>query len=288
MTRKTINVAFTSDEWRGVALSNFSLSPFELDGVSLASVEGFIQGIKFPPGHPARERAFVSSAWEAKACGQGADKRFAYWGGAQIEFGSDAHHRLVERALRARFVQNEGLRRVLASTRGLDILHQTGEAPEPERTSLPAALFCRILSDIRDAAQEPGDLAERIVAQTTDALIYADRDGRIVRWNPAASRLFGFSPEEALGASLDLIIPEHLRAAHWAGYHAALASGRMKLQGHPTLTRGLRKDGGKCYVEMTFAMVRDDAGAAIGSVAMARDVTERVEKERAARGRREG
>ncbi len=283
MTRKTINVAFTSDDWRGVALSNFSLSPFELDGVPLASVEGFIQGIKFPPGHPSRAQAFMSSAWEAKACGKGADKRFAYWGEARIEFGSGAHHRLVERALRARFAQNEGLCRLLASTRDLDILHQTGEGPEPERTSLPAALFCRILSDIRDAAAEPVDLAERIVAQTTDALIYADRQGRIVRWNEAAGRLFGFSPEEALGASLDLIIPEHLRAAHWAGYDAALSSGRMKLEGRPTLTRGLRKDGGKCYVEMTFALVRDDAGAAIGSVAMARDVTERVETERAAR-----
>jgi|GEM_PF-191329 len=283
MTPKTINVAFTSDDWRGVALSNFSLSPFELDGVPLASVEGFIQGIKFPPGHPSRAQAFVSSAWEAKACGKGADKQFAYWGEARIEFGSGAHHRLVERALRARFAQNEGLRRLLASTRGLDIRHQTGEGPEPERTSLPAALFCRILSDIRASEADPRDLAERIVAQTTDALIYADRQGRIVRWNEAAGRLFGFSPEEALGASLDLIIPEHLRAAHWAGFDAALDSGRMKLAGRPTLTRGLKKDGGKCYVEMTFALVRDDAGAAIGSVAMARDVTERVEAERAAR-----
>ncbi|WP_366140705.1 PAS domain S-box protein [uncultured Castellaniella sp.] len=283
MTRKTINVAFTSDDWRGVALSNFTLSPFELDGVPLASVEGFIQGIKFPPGHPAREQAFVSSAWEAKACGEGADKRFAYWDEASVEFGSDAHHRLVERALRARFDQNEGLRRVLQSTRGLDILHQTGEGPEPDRTSLPAALFCRILSDIREASASPQDLAERIVEQTTDALIYADRPGRIVRWNQAASRLFGFSRDEALGASLDLIIPEHLRAAHWAGYNAALASGRMKLDGRPTLTRGAKKDGGKCYVEMTFALVKNEQGDAIGSVAMARDVTARIEAERAAR-----
>lgn len=284
MTRKTINVAFTSDDWRGVALSNFSLSPFELDGVPLASVEGFIQGIKFPPGHPARERAFASSAWEAKACGKGADKRHAYWGEARIDFGSDEHHRLVERALRARFAQNEGLRRVLRSTRDLEILHQTGEPePEPEKTSMPAALFCRILTDIREAAAEPGDLAERIVEQTTDALIYADRAGRITRWNQAACRLFGFSREKALGASLDLIIPEHLRAAHWAGYDAALASGRTKLEGRPTLTRGVCGDGRKLYVEMTFALVKDETGAAIGSVAMARDVTERVERERAAR-----
>lgn len=295
MSRKTINVAFTSDDWRGVALSNFSLSPFVLDEVSQASVEGFIQGIKFPPGHPAREQAFTSWAREAKACGKGADRQFVYWGEARIEFGSDAHHRLVERALRARFAQNEGLCRVLASTRGLEILHHTGEEREPAQTSMPADLFCRILSDIRDAlpasdrlpvsgqSPESGDLAERILEQTTDALIYADREGRIVRWNQAASRLFGFAPEEALGASLDLIIPEHLRAAHWAGYNVALTSGRMKLEGRPTLTRGLKKDGRKCYVEMTFALVLDGAGQGMGSVAMARDVTQRVESERAAR-----
>ncbi|MGB3425411.1 MAG: PAS domain S-box protein [Castellaniella sp.] len=282
MGRKTINVSFTSDDWRGVALSNFSLSPFEFEGRLLASVEGFIQGIKFPPGHASREQAFAASAWDAKACGQGAEKQFAYWDGTQLEFGSDAHHALVERALRARFAQNEGLRRVLASTQGLDIQHLTGES-EPERTSMPAALFCRILTDIRDAVTAPGDLAERIVEQTSDALIYADHAGKIVRWNQAASRLFGFTPAEALGAGLDLIIPEHLRAAHWAGYDAALASGRMKLEGRPTLTRGLKKGGGKCYVEMTFALVKDAGGAAIGSVAMARDVTERVEAERARR-----
>ena len=282
MTGKTINIAFTSDDWRGVALSNFSLSPFRLDGVALASVEGFIQGIKFPPAHPARVRAFESWAWEAKQCGQGADKRWAYWGETRIEFGSPDHHRLVERALRARFAQNEGLRGVLRATRGFDIVHRTGEGPEPGRTSLPAVLFCRILTDIRDTPAAP-DLAERIIEQTTDALIYADRTGRIVRWNQAAGRLFGFSGDEALGASLDLIIPEHLRAAHWAGYDAALASGRTKLEGRPTLTRGVKKDGGKCYVEMTFALVKDETGAAIGSVAMARDVTARVEAERARR-----
>jgi PAS domain S-box-containing protein len=132
-------------------------------------------------------------------------------------------------------------------------------------------------------SSEPAAMAEWILDQVADALIHADRAGRITRWNQAASRLFGFSREEALGASLDLIIPEHLRAAHWAGYDAAFATGRLKLDGRPTLTRGLHREGRKLYVEMSFALVRDDTGAAIGSVAMARDVTERVERERAAR-----
>ena len=127
------------------------------------------------------------------------------------------------------------------------------------------------------------NLAEWILAQTTDALIYSDRAGTIQRWNDAATRTFGFSAGEALGANLDLIIPEHLRAAHWAGFDKAMASGSTRLAGRPALTRAAHKTGNKLYVEMTFALVKDDAGQVVGSVAIARDVTERVEKERAAR-----
>ncbi|MGN6114393.1 MAG: PAS domain S-box protein [Nitrobacter sp.] len=126
-------------------------------------------------------------------------------------------------------------------------------------------------------------LAERILDDAADAVIYADRSGTIIRWNPAATALFGYSPDEALGQSLDLIIPEHLRAAHWRGYEAAMTKGAMKLQGRPTLTRASHKSGQKLYVEMTFAIVRGSAaGEVLGSVAIARDVTERVERDRAA------
>jgi PAS domain S-box-containing protein len=128
------------------------------------------------------------------------------------------------------------------------------------------------------------ELAERILDSVADAVIYADHSGTIVRWNRASSALFGYSAEEALGKSIDLIIPEHLRAAHWKGFDAAMAKGVMKLQGRPTLTRALHKDGRRLYIEMTFAIVRGTTDSEIlGSVAMARDVTERVEKERAAR-----
>ena len=114
-------------------------------------------------------------------------------------------------------------------------------------------------------------------------VIYADRSGAVIRWNRAAAALFGFSAEEMLGQSLDRIIPEHLRAAHWGGFNAAMTKGVMKLQGRPTLTRALHKSGRKLYVEMTFGIVKGDAeGCVLGSVAMARDVTERVERERAA------
>ena len=131
---------------------------------------------------------------------------------------------------------------------------------------------------------ERAELADRILDQMADAMIYADRAGKIARWNRAAAALFGYSSEEALGQSLDLIIPEHLRAAHWRGFEAAMTSGTMKLQGRPTLTRAAHKSGRKLYVELTFAIVSSGAAdEVLGSVAVARDVTERVERERAAR-----
>ena len=119
-------------------------------------------------------------------------------------------------------------------------------------------------------------LADWIVEQTTDALIYSDADGVIRRWNAAAAALFGFTAQESIGQSLDLVIPEHLRAAHWTGFRKAVATGITRLAGRPTLTRAIRKGGNKLYVEMTFALVKDDAGRVVGTVAIARDATERV------------
>src|ERR1700748_2029672 len=131
--------------------------------------------------------------------------------------------------------------------------------------------------------EDQSKLAEWILDQVGDAVIYANRSGVIMRWNRASAALFGYSAEEALGQSLDLIIPEHLRASHWTGFDAAMAGGTMKLQGRPTLTRALHKSERKLYVEMTFAIVRGGAGSEVlGSVAVARDVTERVARELAA------
>jgi PAS domain S-box-containing protein len=123
------------------------------------------------------------------------------------------------------------------------------------------------------------DLAERILQSAADAVVFADCSGTIKRWNRASTALFGFSAEEALGQSLDLIIPEHLRVPHWRGFDA-MASGALKLAGHPTLTRAQQKNGRKLYVELTIALV-SNAGLSEGAVARARDVTERVEQERA-------
>ena len=129
---------------------------------------------------------------------------------------------------------------------------------------------------------DSSQLAEWILEQTTDALVYADREGNIARWNQAAASLFGYSASEALGQSLELIIPERLREAHWKGFDSAMASGSTRLAGRPSVTRAAHKNGEKLYVEMTFAVVKDQAGLVVGSVAIARDVTERVQRERSA------
>jgi PAS domain S-box-containing protein len=136
--------------------------------------------------------------------------------------------------------------------------------------------------------KDVSSLAERIIDHIADAVIYADRTGTIRRWNQGATALFGYSAAEALDQNLDQIIPEHLRTRHWRGFEAAMATGAMKLEGRPTLTRATHKSGAKLYVEMTFALVTSDVeGSALGSVAVARDATERVEAQRAVAKRRD-
>ena len=124
-------------------------------------------------------------------------------------------------------------------------------------------------------------LGDLIVEQTADAVIYSNRDGVIERWNTAAAAMFGYGADEALGQRLDLIIPERLRAAHWRGFEAAMTSGKTRLHGRPALTQAEHKAGSKLYVEMSFAVIVDAAGTTLGSVAIARDVTERIEREKA-------
>ena len=127
------------------------------------------------------------------------------------------------------------------------------------------------------------ELADLILDQVADAVICTDPSGAISRWNRGSAALFGYSAEEAIGQSVELIIPEHLRAAHWNGFDAAMKNGATKLEGRATLTRALHKSGRRLYVEMTFAIVKDRAETEVlGAVAMARDVTERIERERAA------
>ena len=131
-------------------------------------------------------------------------------------------------------------------------------------------------------SDDSSSLARSILDHIADAVIYADAAGTIALWNGGAVALFGYSAAQAVGQSLDLIIPEHLRKAHWHAFEAAMTSGAMRLQGRPTLTRAKHQSGRKLYVEMTFALVKLDGGAVRGAVAVARDVTQRIEQQRSA------
>ena len=115
------------------------------------------------------------------------------------------------------------------------------------------------------------------------SIIVADREGRIVAWNRASETLFGFTAAEAMGQSLDLIIPEHLRDAHWKGYDRSLASGETQYAGRVMTTRAVHKDGRKLYVDFSFSMLRDAAGQVVGAIAAGRDGTERFLADRARR-----
>jgi PAS domain S-box-containing protein len=116
----------------------------------------------------------------------------------------------------------------------------------------------------------PDSLLFRALAeQSPDALIFADGAGTIRYWNARAQALFGYTSAEAVGASLDLIIPEHLRARHWEGYARALAAGRTRPDARPMLTRATHKDGSKLYVEFAFAIVTDGERV-LGAAATAR------------------
>ncbi|MEO8847707.1 MAG: PAS domain S-box protein [Casimicrobiaceae bacterium] len=118
-------------------------------------------------------------------------------------------------------------------------------------------------------------LIAEIAEQAPDAIIYADRTGAIRYWNRAAEVLFGYSAAEALGQSLDLIVPERLRRAHWDGFNRALASGVTKYSGKAMTTRSMHKSGAKIYVDLSFGLVRDATGEVIGASAIGRDCTER-------------
>lgn len=124
-----------------------------------------------------------------------------------------------------------------------------------------------------------------LVNQSPDAIIFADLSGVIRVWNTAAERMFGFVAEQAIGANLDIIIPASYREAHWRGFNRAVADAVTKYVDQALPTRALRADGTEFYVELSFAIILDDAGRSIGSVAHARDIDDRYVKERANRKR---
>lgn len=129
------------------------------------------------------------------------------------------------------------------------------------------------------------DLFRLFVEQTADIVIHADREGIIRFWNPAAEALFGYSTEEALGQTLDIIIPDRFRETHWDGFHHAMSTGETKYTAQLLPTRSVTKDGTTVYLEMRLSILRSDTNQIQGALAIIRDITERRAQERALRER---
>lgn len=118
-----------------------------------------------------------------------------------------------------------------------------------------------------------------------DAIIVADAHEKIVLWNPAATRIFGYLEEEALGNSLDLIVPERQRQKHNEGYSHSMKTGTTRYGTSLLKVPAKHKDGSMLSIAFTVGMLFDASGKANGVVAIIRDETERFAQERALKKR---
>jgi PAS domain S-box-containing protein len=123
-------------------------------------------------------------------------------------------------------------------------------------------------------------LFQRIVEDRPIAILFADRDGKIRFWNAGAEALFGYPASEALGQSLDLIVPERQRARHWEGWDRVMASGVTKYGRDALAVPALKKDGSRISIEFNIVLVRAASGELAGAAAMIQDVTARWQKQK--------
>jgi len=128
-------------------------------------------------------------------------------------------------------------------------------------------------------------LCRRIVEGAGDAILFGDREGIIRYWNAGAAAMFGWSAVEAVGNSMDLIIPERLRGRHWGGWDVVMKTGVTRYGRDLLAVPASRKDGSPLSIEFTIQLVWDDAGKGIGASAIIRDVTERWTRDRDMRKR---
>ena len=135
------------------------------------------------------------------------------------------------------------------------------------------------------ASLSPGvDLAQ-LVAGAGDAIVVCDAAGAITLWNRAAERIFGFTEADALGQSLDLIIPQRQRDRHWEGYHKTMATAVTKYGADVLRVPALHKDGHTLSIAFTVSMLFSDDRKVTGIAAIVRDETKRFTEERELRKR---
>jgi len=126
---------------------------------------------------------------------------------------------------------------------------------------------------------------KQIIDLADDGILFADRDGNIRLWNSGAETIFGYSSEEAIGHSLNLIIPEKLRQRHWDGYNKVMETGESRYGKELLKVPAIRNDGTSISVEFTIMLVRNLQNEIMGIAAIIRDVTERWKQEKELKGR---
>ena len=126
---------------------------------------------------------------------------------------------------------------------------------------------------------------QQLVNVIGDAVVVADAEGVITMWNPAASRIFGFTEAEALGQSLDLIIPEKQRNRHWDGYRKTMQTGKTRYATDVLRVPAMHKQGYRVSIAFTVALLYSAEQAVTGIVAVIRDETTRFNEERSLRKR---
>ncbi len=130
----------------------------------------------------------------------------------------------------------------------------------------------------------PDHFASTLVAGMPDAIVYADEAGLIRVWNAGAVRMFGFAENEALGRSLDIIIPTNLRDRHWQGYRETMRTGQTGYgDGQILAVPAMHKDGTRLSVEFTIVPFSGEDGRMVGIAAIMRDTTARFDELRTLR-----
>ena len=123
-------------------------------------------------------------------------------------------------------------------------------------------------------------LAHAAVTESAEAIVVSDPDGIIRLWNGGATRMFGYSADEAVGRDLDLIIPEKLRDRHSKGYRQTMATGYTRYGDSLLSVPAMHRDGHRLSIEFSVALLRDETGDIVGISAIMREVTERRNAER--------
>lgn len=123
-------------------------------------------------------------------------------------------------------------------------------------------------------------LCQRIVEETQVAIIFSDRDGIIRLWNSGAEAMFGYRAEEALGQTLDLIVPERQRSRHWEGYTKVMGTGVTRYGRELLAVPALTKDGKRISIEFSIALLRAPSGELLGATAILQDVTARWQQQK--------